>query len=414
VWGYKQDKVKRTAIIADYEDGGLRMMDVECFVDAQKVMWVKRLLKTEQGSWKVYPDYLLGKILGKHSFQCTVNTKSLKTWMPMFYRQLFEAWGKTKLPPQEDPFKLRRQVLWQNDNIIIHKKKVLYRKWYEKGIIMFHDLLDDNGNFMERENLSRKFEVEIGVMEYNSLKAAIPQSWKRSVKEMKIQERAISSQEQPFLYCNKRLLALSITTNKDVYWEFVSRKITRPVCALMWCNRYNINIEEWKSIYKFYAEIKDTKMKAFQFKTLNNLIPCNLYLSRIGKSDTNKCTKCDELEDIMHYLANCPDSRIIWNLLSLWWKGVTGQDIEFTERDIMLGLGLRTEKTIMQYQLNCIITAVKWKIHASKQMNQNFCFFQAVSAIKQMLETLKYIAEKNERSPTHFKMWGKIVEHLTN
>jgi hypothetical protein len=210
------------------------------------------------------------------------------------------------------------------------------------------------------------------------------------------------------------LLALSIAINRDVYWDFVSKKITRPVCALMWCNRYEIDIEEWKGIYKFYAEIKGTRMKAFQFKILNNLLPCNLYLSRIGRSDTNKCTKCDDLEDIMHYLANCPETLIIWNNLSRWWKGVSGQEINFTERDITVGLVSRKDKIVMQYQLNCIILAVKWRIHAKKQMNENFCFFQSLSAIKQMLDTLSYIADKNGKSANHKKLWGTIADHLTN
>ena len=39
IWQYKPDKVKRGTIISDYECGGLRMIDVECFIDAQKIMW---------------------------------------------------------------------------------------------------------------------------------------------------------------------------------------------------------------------------------------------------------------------------------------------------------------------------------------------------------------------------------------
>jgi hypothetical protein len=127
-------------------------------------------------------------------------------------------------------------------------------------------------------------------MEYNGLISAIPQSWKRAVKKMTIPQQAVSSQEQPFLNCSNRLLALSIAQNRDVYWELVSRKITRPICALKWCTRYDIEVEDWKILYKFYVEIKDTKLKAFQFKILNNLLPYNLYLSRIGKSKTIKCT----------------------------------------------------------------------------------------------------------------------------
>ena len=193
---------------------------------------------------------------------------------------------------------------------------------------MFHDILDERGNFLERQTLSNKFETAIGFLEYSGLIAAIPQNWKRVVKNMTIPEQAISSQEQPFLNCSKRLLALSILLNRDIYWELVSRKMTRPVCALKWCTRYKIEVDVWKTIYKQYANIKDTKLKAFQFKVLNNLLPCNLYLARIGKCKTIKCSQCDEIEDITHYLANCPVTRNIWDQLSLWWKNLSGQKID--------------------------------------------------------------------------------------
>jgi predicted DNA-binding antitoxin AbrB/MazE fold protein len=45
IWSHKPEKVKRTVVVANYENGGLKMLDVVSFVEAQKVMWVKRLLK---------------------------------------------------------------------------------------------------------------------------------------------------------------------------------------------------------------------------------------------------------------------------------------------------------------------------------------------------------------------------------
>jgi hypothetical protein len=408
IWGYKKDKVKRTAVIADYADGGLKMLDTESFVNAQKIMWVKRIQKGEQGSWKVYPDYILSRLVGKHSFQCSTNIKELGAWMPLFYRQLFAAWDKTKVDPGEDPFKLRREVLWHNKGIKIKGKEAYYKDWYDKGIILFHDILDENGNFLELQELANKFNIEIPFMEYNSLKSAIPRDWKRLVKKMKIPLQAVSNQEQLYLNCNGRMLAISILLNRDVYWNLVSKKMTRPICALKWSTRYNIDIEEWKTIYNFYASIKDTRLKAFQFKILNNLLPCNLYLSRIGKSETIKCETCDNIEDIMHYLANCPEVKLIWQQLGQWWRKVSGQEIDIVERDVIVGLGPRRDKIVMQYQLDCIILAVKWKIHAKKQQGENICFFQALTAVKKMLETLSFIAVRNEKSDKYNKTWNRI------
>jgi hypothetical protein len=375
-------------------------------------MWVKRILKEQPGSWKIYPDYLLSKVLGKHSFQCTHNREGFKSWMPMFYRQIFDAWEKTKVAPVEDPFKIRREILWFNKNIKIKGKEICYRKWYEKGIVMLHDLVNENGDFIDSQVLSNKYGIEIKVMDYNSLKSAIPQVWKRALKTMKIPQQAISSNEQPYLNCNNRLLALNITLNRDVYWELVSKKTTRPICALKWCTRYNIEIEDWKSLYKFYGEIKDAKLKAFQFKILNNLLPCNLYLSRIGKSDTNKCNSCNDMEDITHYLANCPASEALWKGLSLWWKEVGEQEIKISERDIILGLGPRLDAIKMKDQLNYIILAAKRTIHAKKQMGEICSFFHITAAIKQMLETLSFIADKNLNTAKHIQKWGTIIEHL--
>ena len=123
IWQFKKDKVKRNTIIADYENGGLKMIDVECFIDAQKVMWIKRLLKEEKGSWKCYPNYIIEKLAGKHSFQCnTTAIEKGKIWPP-FYRQVFDAWAKVRENPGNDLFKVRREIIWWNKDILRQKRK---------------------------------------------------------------------------------------------------------------------------------------------------------------------------------------------------------------------------------------------------------------------------------------------------
>jgi hypothetical protein len=107
IWQGKPEKVKRNTVIADYEHGGLKMLDIESFLEAQKVMWVKRLVKSEEGSWMAYPNYLSDKMLGKDSFKCNTDTNKLSNWMPPFYSQLFKTWRKCMSDPGEDPFKIR-------------------------------------------------------------------------------------------------------------------------------------------------------------------------------------------------------------------------------------------------------------------------------------------------------------------
>ena len=70
VWNNKPNKIKRTTLIADYEKGGLKMLDIDSFLKAQKAMWVKRLLTPENASWKALPLLYLKDLLGKDTFKC--------------------------------------------------------------------------------------------------------------------------------------------------------------------------------------------------------------------------------------------------------------------------------------------------------------------------------------------------------
>ena len=44
IWNGGNDRVKRNFLLNDYSDCGLRMIDVEAFSQAQKMVWVKHLL----------------------------------------------------------------------------------------------------------------------------------------------------------------------------------------------------------------------------------------------------------------------------------------------------------------------------------------------------------------------------------
>jgi len=46
LWNGKGDKIKRDVMISEYEDGGLKMIDIRLFTQALKLNWVKKYLDT--------------------------------------------------------------------------------------------------------------------------------------------------------------------------------------------------------------------------------------------------------------------------------------------------------------------------------------------------------------------------------
>ena len=60
IWNGKTDKVKRKVFIQDYELGGLRMPDLETFVDTQKLKWVNLYTANHDAFWQLTVEALIG------------------------------------------------------------------------------------------------------------------------------------------------------------------------------------------------------------------------------------------------------------------------------------------------------------------------------------------------------------------
>ena len=45
LWSGRGDKIKRSTVINDYSEGGLKMLDIESFNKALKIIWIKKYLE---------------------------------------------------------------------------------------------------------------------------------------------------------------------------------------------------------------------------------------------------------------------------------------------------------------------------------------------------------------------------------
>ena len=75
--------------------------------------------------------------------------------------------------------------IWNNENILVGNKPLYIKEWNLKGINFIRDILDDSGNFLTIENLSSNYNLDIKVMTYNSVCAAIPKIWLQLIRQDK-------------------------------------------------------------------------------------------------------------------------------------------------------------------------------------------------------------------------------------
>ena len=57
-------KVTRTSVINEYEEEGLRMVDLECMVKSLTLAWLKRIFSGTNGTWKSYLQHVLSSVGG--------------------------------------------------------------------------------------------------------------------------------------------------------------------------------------------------------------------------------------------------------------------------------------------------------------------------------------------------------------
>ena len=81
LWDGKGDKIKRDIMISDYEDGGLKMIDIRLFTQALKLSWVKKYLdKGNEAKWKLFFNVQLKDLGGDIIFKGNLHEKDILTY----------------------------------------------------------------------------------------------------------------------------------------------------------------------------------------------------------------------------------------------------------------------------------------------------------------------------------------------
>lgn len=96
LWGGKGVKIAHDVMIADYDRGGLRLVDLEVKLKAIRVKRVKRFLYGEEGQgWKEFFRHWLHRSGGCGDYGLLMCLKpSMYAEVPAFYQEVFRAWAE--------------------------------------------------------------------------------------------------------------------------------------------------------------------------------------------------------------------------------------------------------------------------------------------------------------------------------
>ena len=93
IWKGK-DRVKRSTLVSEIEDGGLRVPHLESIIETQRVPCCKKLASDQPNSWKTILLHYLKPVGGKLVLCCNFELQKLSIKLPKFYKECLKSFAK--------------------------------------------------------------------------------------------------------------------------------------------------------------------------------------------------------------------------------------------------------------------------------------------------------------------------------
>ena len=178
IWNGKKAKIALSILQNPKDQGGLNLVNLRTKDTALKATWPLILHTESEYASLVYVNMRCTGIQ-EDIWRCTL----LPEHVPMlgmhstFWSDVLGSWNQYNFLHE---FRIENQLIWYNSYIQVAGKPFFWKDIYDKGLIYVHQLFKDQ-QFREYDDLYRTFGLTS--LRYNTLKAAIPSSWKIFFKE---------------------------------------------------------------------------------------------------------------------------------------------------------------------------------------------------------------------------------------
>ena len=267
IWNGGPDKIKRKFIVKDISKGGLRMLQIDSFIAALKITWLRREIVQPNCTWNTLSNIDLNNVYTKGSNYVSKKVEELNN---PFWKDLLRSWimfcNAAKIQTLED---VLFSPLWYNSNFQ-HAKYIYYKDWYNKGIRNVIDLLDTNGNFYQFQQLQEVYNIQGTFLDHATLLRNIPAYWKQLVNQDNISCQVHKQNVTRNYYIN--YLCKDKKGCRTFYDILISNAIPTPPSERWMKELGEIDQEEWNSFNKMVKNIEEIKLKEFQFKINNHIL----------------------------------------------------------------------------------------------------------------------------------------------
>ena len=267
-------KIKRSGLYQDSDNGGIRMIDFDIMSKALKLTWIPRLLRTSDNSnWCIIPKHYFKRMGGLNFLlRCNYDTNFFND-LPLFYKKILEFFNELKTLYSYD--QKQELILFNNKDILVDGKPFFLSEWFRKGILSINELLNETGNVLTFQEFRDKYSCESNFLQYYQVVSAIPKHlWSLAKCSDTINRSFFTQNDNIFFLSESTQINLYKAKSKDFYNVFNLKIHTADQTGpKRWSEKLSLNNDVWTRIFKSLKNIcKETKLKEFQFKLIHRTI----------------------------------------------------------------------------------------------------------------------------------------------
>ncbi|MCG7892737.1 MAG: reverse transcriptase domain-containing protein, partial [Candidatus Thiodiazotropha endolucinida] len=404
LWNNGPDRIKRSVIVKNIREGGLRMINISYFIKALKISWLRRVVQnSENNAWYALSNINFMSILTYGNGYAAQHRTIIDN---PFWKDLLSSWiSYCDTLKIENIKEVLASPIWYNSNLI-HGRTFFINDWSNKGVRFISDLIDQNGNIYQFQAFKVIYGVRGTFLDYQALIAKIPNRWKTTINENK-----------PYCIIN------AFNTPSSLYFQKVikDKKGCRSfydamagVSEINFINKWeqevgNISQDDLLNYNLVIAELKEVALKDFQYKITNKILVTKSFLHRIRKIDENQCSYCsNQPETIIHLFTECEKVARFWQQLKFWLM-----------LHMNLNLDTDSKPTIFSYQnknelLSYISVLAKQYIYKNKFVNNDLNLDIFIQMLKKKFQNEKYIAFINSNMGKFFAKWRPMYNYFSN
>ena len=337
------DRVKRSVITNNLEEGGLKMIDMVALQESIFLSWAEELLAPTNGPWRDIAITFFNSLGGKIVFKSKTSLKTFRYIHQVsspFWKSVLATWLKYSGNQLNSYSHSYNDPLFNNSFIALNNRPLFFQNCINKNILKIKDVVNGGSVISFAEFVRKRGEGGASFLEYYAIANTVGPLLRRHTLTL---DEAFEFQGTPVGKLGRKFFyeAINITD--------------QPTMVDFWKRVYDIDVcvHHWQLIHS----LRESRLRALAWKVAHNIYPTNASLFKMKLSHTPLCVECGVLDTMGHFFFHCRVVRPLWTHIQNKILADLNTRVNISETMVLLGpVHLRGVNIDVQQKIKHIIT----------------------------------------------------------